>query len=244
MKQLPEEQFEEIVAGRAELPVGVDEEIVQRVRDHRALRERLRAATEHVRTPDSLQHAIHTKLIVAQARPIRGWLFRAAPLAATILLLATVGMLVWSGTGDAHAGSQAQLAGLHADVSQHFTPGGSADAVNRQLREGAVSVSATLPELGGSCVYRGLAIRRFRDRAVGCAAVTMDDRPVTILVVTDRAETLEFDNLETRGDVTWAWCSQGGCRMVAAEVEGKTFIAVGELPHAKLKELLGQIVSG
>jgi hypothetical protein len=244
MKQLSEEQFEEIVAGRAELPAGVDETIIRRVRDHRALRERLRAATEHVRTPDSLRHAIHTKLIVAEARPIRGWLLRAAPLAATILLVATVGLLVWSGTRYAHGGSQARLASLHADVSEHFIPGGSADAINRQLREGAVSVSATLPKLGGGCVYRGSAIRRFRDRAVGCAVVTMDDRPVTIFIVPDEADSLGFDHLDTRGDVTWAWCSEDGCRMVAAEARGKTFIAVGELPHAKLKELLGQIVSG
>jgi hypothetical protein len=244
MTQLSDEQFEDAVAGRCDLPGDVDEATRRQVREHQAVRNRLRVAADHVCTPDSLRHAIHTKLIVAEARPIRGWLLRAVPMAATFLLLATVGVLMWTGTHRAKAGSQSQLAALHADVSQHYTAAGSATEINRQLRQGEVSVEAALPSLSGDCVYRGLAVRPFRDKAVGCAVVMMENRPVTIFIVPDAAESLGFDNVETHGAVTWAWCSLDGCRMVAAEAGGKTYIAVGELTHAKLKALLGQVVSG
>lgn len=254
--KLTDEQFEDIVTGRIPVPDTLDAPTRHRLGVHRALRERLQRSACSVSTPAGLAQRVEDSLArqarsapfapKERSRVIRVFSRHAPALAAAAVLILAVGVWVWlDSSRPAFASAQPAIYDIHqANLARGntFQPAPNPAAIARRLKDQA-GTDVTLPKLTGSCSYLGSTLATFRDKTVGCVVVQSEGQTVTVLCVADEPETLGFGHRFEKDGRTWYNCAYSGCKMVATQAQGRSFIAVGEVDTDTLIQLVERIVT-
>jgi hypothetical protein len=99
-----------------------------------------------------------------------------------------------------------------------------------------------LPEPGHGMALRGCCVRHFRGQVVGSYVVVTPRGIMSVVVVTDKPESLGKSSRFTKGQQTYWRSSFAKNDMVSVRIGDYTYCAVGEISHEYLTELLIQLV--
>jgi hypothetical protein len=102
--------------------------------------------------------------------------------------------------------------------------------------------SPTMPRPGRGLALRGCCVRHFRGQVVGSYVVETPQGVMSIVVVTDRPESLGMGQKFQHGQYTFWKSSFAKCDMVTARLGDYSYCAVGEISHEYLTELLGRLM--
>jgi hypothetical protein len=248
MRTLNDIEIEDILAGKAELPVDADNASRQRLAAASALQSRMRNAHATTAAPPALAAAIRASLAEdhtnhgAPAPTLRfpTALKRILPAAAVAAMLA-IAIGVWVlGSGTEQAYAQPELAAIHESNVEHgnqFQPCRDGSNIRRRMREHA-GRNVNVPALPGGCHYAGSTLAKFREGTVAAAIVDSKAGPVSIITLKDPADSLGFSHRQQRSGRTIYTCGYDRCRMAAVSIDGLTFVATGEVSHEQLIALL------
>jgi hypothetical protein len=253
MKSLTEEQIEDILQGRMEVPDDIDRESRDRLEMHIALRDRLKKAAGAIRMPQGLAGRVSAGLAGAgRAAPavwkkpsiLKTFFTRPSVAAAAAILIVSTAVLVFYG-GPAPA--QADVARIHREVlagQDRFEACADPKCICERL-EGKCSSCVELPmKLAGDSSYEGSAFACFRGRDVGAVLVTVGTNKVTIISVPDNLDSLGFGHRFAKNGLDWCDCAYENCRMAAVGLKDRTYIAVGEVNRDVLVDLLNRLING
>jgi anti-sigma factor RsiW len=255
MSHLTDEQIEELLARPEAKDAHVADcpQCAQRMAQARAMRSRLRQAFEPVHADVILEHQVLAGVRSGQrsARPSRAALVfrRFLPPAAAVAAMLLVAVLVTlhvAGTPQAMAAS-AELTQIHqSNLMPHASLHGSSDPQHvAEYFRSELGFTPALPRLGAGMKMRGCCVAHFRDRPVGSYVVDTDRGVVSIIVLPDSPDSLEFAGSRTYGGRTYHTGSFARSKLAAFESGGYTYAAVGEVDTQWLVELLASLlVSG
>ena len=99
-----------------------------------------------------------------------------------------------------------------------------------------------LPELGHGMALRGCCVKHFRGEVVGSYVVATPQGIMSVIVVTDKPESLGIEGKFKKGEQTYWKSSFAKCDMVSVRIGDYSYCAVGEISHAYLTELLSQLL--
>ncbi|MDK1032182.1 MAG: hypothetical protein QGD94_09260 [Planctomycetia bacterium] len=254
MIHFTDEELEQIVQGEMLEPAHLAEcEMCRgRVADATALRERLRSAFAPVSAGEGLAARVRTELsrksVVAAKGPrilsrLPVWAWPAAAAAAVILVFSLVFYLAEPSSVLA---AQAALVEIH---NHNLSPHGEfySEAEPEKLAEyfkDKLGFVPTLPRLGKGMSLRGCCVVHFREQPVGSYVVSTPKGVISVIVVSDRPDTLGKTRKFTRNGHTFWASSFAKCNMVIARLNDYSYCAVGEVPHDMLTQLLGQLLPG
>jgi hypothetical protein len=222
----------------------------ERLEDALAVRRRLRRAFESVHADAALKDRVLASIRAAQPKPAPGRLRivlrRVGPslaaAAALILIAFTLTMYV-APPRQAVAGP-AELAQIHqSNLMPHAGLHGSDDParVAGYLKQ-ELGFVPTLPKLGGGMALRGCCVAHFRNRPVGSYVLETDRGIMSIIVLRDRPDSLEFAEQTTYRGRTYHTGAFARNKMAAVEINGYTYTAVGETDTQWLVELLSSLL--
>ena len=98
--------------------------------------------------------------------------------------------------------------------------------------------SPSMPVSSQGMAIRGCCVRHFRGRIVGSYVVDTPQGVISVIVVTDKPQSLGMgDKFERQGRVFWR-SSFAMCDMVTVRLGDYSYCAVGEISHKYLTELL------
>lgn len=253
MPPLSNDQIEDILAGRAEEPDDLDVASSQRLADQRALRERLQQALDSVVPPqgmhDRLRSAIHQEtsalsrdVTTESASTKRIRLVRWGLGLATAAMLAIAISILIQSTPTAYAhDAMVRIHNSNVPDRDDFEPCGNGVSIARRIEKvcgETVHIPEQFPALGEDCGFVGSTLATFDEQPIVAAMVRMDSHKVTVFRIHRKIATLGFGHPFRRMNLNWAHCGHRNCTLVAVEVDEHTFIAVGEVPHETLIELL------
>lgn len=260
MNHLSEEQFEGLLEGTASEPshLGQCQACQGRLAEKQAIRARLQTSFASIHAPQELADQISLQTGSAAAdRPdpesAESHLsFRLAkrlwrPLAAAAAVLAVVIPLgIYLTAASPAVAAQAQLVSIHEhnisapdDFYADDDPAKLADYLKEKL-----GFTPAFPRLGQGMSLRGCCLSHFRKQIVGSYVVDTPRGIVSIIVVSDRPETLGIGRkFQYAGQTFWAG-TFAKCNMVTVRLKNYSYCAVGELSlsHDVLSELLGRLV--
>ena len=260
MNHLSEEQFEELLEGRQCEGLHLDQcqECQGRLAEKRAIRTRLQSAFSSIHAPQELADRIGRQTGSAPADrpeaqtaeshlfwPLSKRIWR--PLAAVAAMLAfAVPLGIYLTAAAPAAEAQAQLVSIHEhnisephDFYADDDPTKLAEYLKNQL-----GFTPAFPHLGQGMSLRGCCLSHFREQIVGSYVVDTPRGIVSIIVVTDRPETLGASRkFQYAGQAFWAG-TFAKCNMVTVRLKDYSYCAVGELSlsHDMLSELLGRLI--
>ncbi len=120
-----------------------------------------------------------------------------------------------------------------------------ADADPAKLAEylkGELGFQPAFPRLGSGMSLRGCCVTHFRNKPVGSYVVQTPRGVISLIVIKTESKSLGLKDKLQRGDHTYMAGSFAKCKMVASELGGYTYCAVGEVPQEFLADLLDQLV--
>ena len=253
MKSLSEEQIEDILQGRREVPEDIDQDSRTCLEMHMALRDRLRRAADSMQVPAGLAERLSARLAQTGSEPaptpvrkrpsvLKMIFTRPAVAAAAAIIIVSTAVLVFLG-GPAPA--QADVARIHREVlagQDRFEACTDPKCICERL-EGKCSSCVELPaKLEGNSSYMGSALARFRGRDVAAVLVTIGTDKVTIISVPDNLDSLGFGHRFAKNGLEWCDCRYENCKMAAVGLKDRTYIAVGEVNRNTLVDLLESLV--
>ncbi len=258
MRHLTDQQLEEILGGTAPESAHLEEcELCRgRLSEFRAMQARLVTAFGSVHADQKLLERVRSRLNVpssaAATVTLRGKravsqvhkIFWRAAAAAAALLLIAIPLSIYLGTPMAAAAAQEELFQIHQhsispDTELH------ADADPAKLAEylkGELGFQPAFPRLGAGMSLRGCCVTHFRNKPVGSYVVQTPRGVISLIVIKKELKSLGLKDKLRRGDHTYLAGSFAKCKMVASQMGGYTYCAVGEVPQAFLADLLDQLV--
>ena len=256
MNHLSDEQLEEVLQGWAPEPdhVACCQQCRTRLEEQRAIRTRLRSAFASVRADNGLIDSIRSSLRPTEAaaapcdlerskpvRRVRRLLWPALAAAAVLVIGLPLGLyLVWPGQAAAAEGELWEIhqhgRSSHTDLYVHADPEEVAAYLHDKL-----GFRPAFPRLGVGMALRGCCVAHFRKKPAGSYVVDTDRGVISIIVVTEKKQVLGLTGSTEYKGRTYAAGSYRKCRMVAIELQGYTYCAVGEVPYAFLAELLDRL---
>jgi hypothetical protein len=260
VEHLTEEQFEGILQGEDDR-VGLRHlqecrDCRDRLAEKRAIAARLRSAFDSVKAGPALAEQIRIRLSTAAGpamtvQPIlhkrvdhhirRLW---PALVAAAALVAVLVPLSLYFGTPSAAEAAQAALVRIHRENlarGHEFVSEADPEKLAAYFKD-KLGFNPRLPELGRGMALRGCCVRHFRGRIVGSYVVATPQGVMSVVVVTDKPESLGISSQFTKGRQTYWKSTFARCRMVSVRIGNYTYCAVGEISHEYLTELLSRLV--
>ncbi len=249
MTHLSDEQLDSVLRGEGADPqhLALCPQCRARLDERRAIGGRLRTAFESVRAGEKLTATIRNSLIgdahEVAARASRPGLFRwLMPLtAAAVVLLAVVAAVILLPSPRT---AQAELYAVYmhslSEDTQLFTHADPQELATYLKEE--LGFDVAIPRLGAGMSLRGCCVVHFQDEPVGSYVVDTPDGVISVIVIAQSMESLGMTEQLRRGDRVYGIGSFAVCNMASVELDGYTYCAVGEVPHAMLTGLLEQLV--
>jgi hypothetical protein len=258
MNHLTDEQFENIMQGE-----DIDLTHLKQCRDcqnrlaeKQAIAARLRSAFSSTRASSNLADRIQrgidaTAGITMPVQPAeRTWLSRRsrqfwpALAAAAAILIVLVPLSLYFGTPSAARAAQAELVKIH---NHNLSPGHEfySEAEPEKLAEyfkSKLGFNPRLPESGRGLSLRGCCVRHFRGKIVGSYVVETPEGVMSVVVVTDKPESLGIKSKFKKDQYTYWKSSFAKCDMVSVRIGDYSYCAVGEISHEYLTELLSRLL--
>ena len=257
MNHLTEEQFEDIMQGKAPAPLHLDEckSCRDRLAENKAIAKRLQSAFSNVQPDAILADKIRGQLKsggAATSTPNR-WLVRLlrqpksvlSAAAGILIVLVPIGLYL-AAPSQAHA-AQAQLVNIHKHNLGHNEEFYS-DSDPQNLAayfKSKLGFIPAFPSLDNGMSIRGCCITHFREQIVGSYVVDTPQGVISVIVVTDTPESIGMTRIAENTDcdrVLWK-SFFAKCEMAAVHMGGYSYCAVGEVPHEMLANLLCQLLS-
>ncbi len=258
MEHLTDQQLEEILRGTAPESAHLEEcELCQsRLSEFRAIQTRLRGAFSSVHADHTLLERVRSRLNApsSDAAAVKPggkravWqvhrIFWRAAAAAAVLLLIAIPLRIFLGTPETAAAAQAELVQIYEhSVSPHTELYADADPAKlAEYLKGELGFQPAFPRLGAGMSLRGCCITHFRNKPVGSYVVQTPRGVISLIVIKEDLKSLGLKDKLRRGDHTYMAGSFAKCKMVASQMGGYTYCAVGEVPQAFLADLLDQLV--
>ncbi len=258
MNHITDEQFEEILAGREVSPAHLKEcrQCRDRLAEKRAISGRLRSAFASVHAGPDLADRIGDKLnatVGAGARQENVKLIsfshrrrqlRSALAAAAAILIVLVPLSLYFGTPSAAKAAQAELVKIHnhnLSPHQEFYSEAEPEKLAKYFKA-KLGFNPRLPEPGHGMALRGCCVKHFRGEVVGSYVVDTPQGVMSVIVVTDKPESMGITGKFTKDGHTYWKSSFAKCDMVSVRISGYSYCAVGEISHEYLTELLSRLL--
>jgi hypothetical protein len=163
---------------------------------------------------------------------------------AAAILIIVVPLSVYFGTPSAARAAHAELVKIH---NHNLSPGHEfySEAEPEKLAEyfkDKLGFNPRLPESSRGLALRGCCVRHFRGQVVGSYVVETPEGVMSIVVVTDKPESLGIKSKFRKGQYTYWKSSFAKCDMVTVRIGDYSYCAVGEISHEYLTELLSQLL--
>jgi hypothetical protein len=152
---------------------------------------------------------------------------------------------MYFGSPSAAEAAQRQLVNIH---NHNLSPDHEfhSEAEPEKLAEyfkNKLGFSLLLPEPGRGLALRGCCVKHFRGRVVGSYVVDTPQGVMSVVVVTDKPESLGMSGgTFKKGPHTYWKSNFAMCDMVSVRIGDYTYCAVGEVSHDYLTELLTRLV--
>lgn len=257
MSHLTEEQFEEEMQGGAAANehLGQCGQCRERLAEKEALAARLRSAFTDIKSEEGLAERIRGQLNVypeAAGHPgsqrfvkIRShWRALLAATSAAAALIVIVPLVIYLAQPPSAAAAFVEFHehNLSANHENHEFYAEDDPEKLAEYFESKLGFSPSMPRPGRGMSLRGCCVRHFRGEIVGSYVVDTAKGVMSIVVVTDRPETLGMGRKFQHGKYTFWKSSFAKCEMVTARLGGYSYCAVGEISHTYLTELLAQLL--
>jgi hypothetical protein len=258
MNHMTDEQFEDILHGEDTDLAHLREcqDCRDRLAEKKAIAERLRSAFGSVQAgpdlADRIRHKLNTGAIATSTsqhvqRVSLGrhrWQVWPGLAAAAAILIVLVPLSMYLGSPSAAKAAQAELVKIHNhnlspnhEFYSEAEPGKLAEYFKSKL-----GFNPRLPELGHGMAIRGCCVKHFRGEVVGSYVVDTPQGVMSVIVVTDKPESLGIEGKFKRGEQTYWKSSFAKCDMVSVRIGDYSYCAVGEISHEYLTELLSQLI--
>jgi len=258
MNHMTDEQFEDILQGEETDLAHLTEcrDCTDRLAEKKAIAERLRSAFGSVQAGPDLADRIRSRLntgatAVRADRPAKRVLLmhhrrqmwpKVAAAAAILIVLAPLSMYL--GSPSAARAAQAELVKIHNhnlspdhEFYSEAEPEKLADYFKNKL-----GFNPRLPELGHGMALRGCCVKHFRGEVVGSYVVDTPQGVMSVIVVTDKPESLGIVGEFKKGEQTYWKSSFAKCDVVSVRIGDYSYCAVGEISHEYLTDLLSRLV--
>ena len=255
MNHLNDEQFEDIMQGE-----DIDlthmkqcEDCRNRLAEKQAIASRLRSAFSSTRAgadlAERIRHRINTTAEVTMTFQ-RTWLkrrsrqLRPVLAAAAAILIVLVPLSLYFGLSPAASAAQAELVKIHEhNLSQDHEFYSEAEPEKlAEYFKSKLGFNLRLPEPGHGMALRGCCVRHFRGQVVGSYVVDTPEGVMSVVVVTDKPESLGITAKFKKGQHTYWKSSFAKCDMVSVRIGDYSYCAVGEISHEYLTELLSRLL--
>ncbi len=256
MNHLSDEQLEEVMGGGV-LPEHLEhcDQCKERLAEKEALASRLRSAFASVKPEKELVERIRQQLKTGSmpsehgSRRLllnihshwRSWVTMAS--AAAVLIIAVPLVIHLSKPSSATA-AHAALVKIHEhnlspnhEFYNESSPEKLADYFKNKL-----GFSPNMPRPGQGLSLRGCCVRHFRGQIVGSYVVETAIGIMSIVVVTDRPESLGMGQKFQHGEHLFWKSSFAKCKMVTIRLGEYSYCAVGEVSHLYLTDLLARLI--
>ena len=258
MNHLNDGQFEDILQGEETdlTHLRQCQDCRDRLAEKKAIAARLRSAFGSIQAgPDladrirSQLHATATPTItdqpVQRVLPSRHhWQLWPAFAAAAAILIVLVPLSLYFGMPSAARAAQAELVKIHNhnlspdhEFYSETEPGKLAEYFKSKL-----GFNPRLPELGHGMALRGCCVKHFRGKVVGSYVVDTPQGVMSVVVATDKPESLGIRGKFKKGQHTYWKSSFAKCDMVSVRIGDYSYCAVGEISHEYLTELLSRLI--
>jgi hypothetical protein len=263
MEHLTEEQFEGILQGEDDrvciAHLEECDDCRNRLKEKRAITGRLRTAFASIKASSVLAERIRSRLNTATepamtAQPIQDThlgnhikrLKRLWPTfaAAAAVLLILVPLSLYFGAPSSAEAAQAELVRIHKEnlaADHEFMSEADPEKLAAYFKD-KLGFNPRLPELDRGMALRGCCVRHFRGRIVGSYVVDTPEGVMSIIVVTDKPESLGISSRFAKDQQTYWKSSFAKCNMVSVRIGNYTYCAVDEISHEYLAELLSRLV--
>lgn len=252
MTHLTDEQFEDILQGRAPEPdhVATCEQCKMRLTEQMAVRGRLRSAFESVTTDKALKDRVRAMLPSGlspqprerpAARVFRQLIHHLSwpTLAAAAILVVAIPVIIFLASSEPATAAE-ELYRLHEhSLSPHtdLHAGRSPQELAVHLKD-KLGFRPAFPQPGVGMTMRGCCVTHFREKPAGSYVVDTDRGVISIIVLSDRDSAVGLTGQMRYGGRTYEIGSFAKCQMAAIELDGYTYCAVGEASYEFLIELL------
>jgi hypothetical protein len=255
MNHLTDEQFEEIIHGVLPEPEHLVDcgRCRELLAEKTAIASRLRSAFASIKPDEQLVKNIRAQL-TNEAVPKRvqfvNWLWNirlrriAWPVAAAAVLAIGILLSVHLMTPASAMAAQAELVKIHKhNLSAKHEIHSETDPMKlAEYFKSKLGFSPLMPVPGQGMKLRGCCVRHFRGQIVGSYVVDTPQGVISIIVVTDKPQSLGMDDkFERQGRVFWK-SSFAKCDMVTVRLGDYSYCAVGEISHEYLTELLSRLM--
>jgi hypothetical protein len=255
MDHLTDEQFEDIMQGeKVDLKhLSQCQDCKDRLAEKKAIAARLRSAFGSIQAGPDLTDRIRSKLHATAApaitdQPVRRvlpnrhrWQLWPGLAAAAAILIVLVPLSLYFGSPST---AQAELVKIHNhnlspdhEFYSEAEPGKLAEYFKDKL-----GFNPRLPESGHGMALRGCCVKHFRGKVVGSYVVDTPQGVMSVVVVTDKPESLGIKSKFKKGQHTYWKSSFAKCDMVSVRIGDYSYCAVGEISHEYLTELLSRLI--
>lgn len=259
MSHLTEEQFEDIIQGL--LPESGHLADCDRCREllaeKMAIAERLRGAFASVKPDERLANNIRMQFTNKAApkqshfvKRLRNIRFKriAWPAAAAAVLVVAIILGIYVVSPPPVMAVRAELAEIHkrnlsADHEHEFYSEADPEKLAEYFKS-KLGFSPFMPVPGQGMALRGCCVRHFQGRIVGSYVVDTPQGVMTVVVVTDKPDSLGIDGkFEHQGRVFWKG-SYAQCNMVTVRIDGYSYCAIGKtnISYEYLRDLLTRLL--
>ena len=257
MNHLTDEQFEDIIQGLLPEPQHLADcdRCRELLAEKAAIAERLRTAFTSVKLNKQLANNIRMQL-TNKAEPKkpqfkkRLWDVRfqriAWPAAAAAVLVMVIFLGTYVMSPPSAMAARAELVNIHkhnlsADHEHEFYSEADPEKLAEYFKS-KLGFSPSMPMADQGMALRGCCVRHFRGQVVGSYVVDTPQGVMSVIVVTDKPETLGMDGKFERQGRVFRKSSFAKCNMVTVRLGDYSYCAVGEISHEYLTELLSRLM--
>ena len=257
MNHLTEEQFEDIMQGLLPEPEHlIDCDLCRELlAEKKAIASRMRSAFASVKPDKQLENNIRMQLtnktVPKQSQFVkRLWNVRfqriAWPAAAAAVLVMAVILGIYVISPSPAMAARAELVKIHkhnlsADHEHEFYSEADPEKLAEYFKN-KLGFSPFMPVPSRGMALRGCCVRHFRGQIVGSYVVDTPQGVMSVVVVTDKPESLGMGGkFERQGRVFWK-SSFAKCDMVTVRLGDYSYCAVGEVSHEYLTDLLNRLI--
>lgn len=258
MNHITDEQFEDILQGEETdlTHLRQCQNCRDRLAEKKAVAARLRSAFGSVQASsdlaDRIRHQLHatatpttTDQPMQRVSPSRHrWQLWPGLAAAAAVLIVLVPLSLYFGMPSAARAAQAELVKIHNhnllpdhEFYSEAEPGKLAEYFKSKL-----GFNPRLPEPGHGLALRGCCVKHFRGKVVGSYVVDTPQGVMSVVVATDKPESLGIRGKFKKGQYTYWKSSFAKCDMVSVRIGDYSYCAVGEISHEYLTELLSRLI--
>lgn len=255
MNHLTDEQFEDIMQGEEIDLTHLKqcEDCRNRLAEKQAIAARLRSAFSSTRAGADLAERIRCRINATPEVTMtvqRTWLKRRSrqlwPVlaAAAAILIVLVPLSLYFGAPPAARAAQAELVKIHEhnlSPDHEFYSEAEPEKLSEYFKS-KLGFNLRLPEPGRGMALRGCCVRRFRGQVVGSYVVDTPEGVMSVVVVTDKPESLGIKGKFKKEQHTYWKSSFAKCDMVSVRIGDYSYCAVGEISHESLTELLSRLL--